>query len=94
MPPWPPSANVWTEADIGICVSGTFAIFERDEKAAIVRRVVVVINAAPSVDVDGAVRRHDELARVPNLVREDGGAEALRQSDASLIGFRASFLLA
>ena len=68
------------EAHIHIGVARAFGVLERDQKPAVMRRVVAVIDAAPSVDIDGAVGRHRELARVTDLVGKDGRAESARQA--------------
>src|SRR5207248_10304237 len=67
--------------------AGALRIFERDEEATRRRGVVVVIDAAPRVHIDGAVRRHDHLPRMPDVVGEYSGAKSLWQRNAG-IGLR------
>src|SRR4029078_13153900 len=66
-------------------------ILQRDEEAVLVRRIVVVVDAAPSVDEHRAVRRHDHLPRVADLVAKDGRAEALGQRETG-VRLRAGFI--
>ena len=66
--------------DVGVAVA--FRVLQRDQKPARRRRIVLVINAAPGVDIDDAVGRRDELAGVADVIGEDRRAEAPRQDDA------------
>src|SRR5512136_1316511 len=85
VPPWPPSA---ADRSAQPGPAGTLRILERDEEAARRRSVVVVIDAAPRVHIDGAVRRHDHLPRMPDVVGEYSSAKSLWHRDAA-IGLRA-----
>ena len=82
-----------TEADIDVSLARAFRVLESDQKAALVRRVVAVIDATPGVDIDGAVGRHRKLAGVTDLVGKDGRAESAgRLSPESLSGHFCSSL--
>ena len=69
--------------DIGVPV--VMRVLECDQEAAGRRRVVLVVPAAPGVDVEHTVGRDDHLPRVAELVGEHGGAEPGRQGDAGII---------
>ena len=73
-----------TEADIDVSLARAFRIFESDQEAALVRRVVAVIDAAPGVDIDGAVGRHRKLAGVTDLVGKDCRAESTRKAQSGI----------
>jgi hypothetical protein len=75
-----------TEAadDVGLAVA--LRVPERDDEAAGRQHLVRVVAAAPRVDVDGAVRRHGEMAGVAEMIREHGGAEAGWQRQAGVAG--------
>ena len=72
--------NSRTKSDVHIGVACAFCVLQSDQESAGGRRVVAVIHATPSVDVNGAVGRYGELARVTNLVRKDRRAESGRQT--------------
>jgi hypothetical protein len=56
--------NGLAEADFYVGISVAFGVLERDEKAAGRRRIILVIDAAPGIDVDGAIRRNGEMPSV------------------------------
>ena len=62
-----------------------FAILQRHQKTAGRRLVVAIIAAAPGVDVEHAVRRKHHVTGVPEIVGENGRAEALGKRDAAVI---------
>ena len=62
-----------------------FAILQRHQKTAGRRLVVAIIAAAPSVDVEHTVRRKHHVTGVPEIVGENGCAEASGKRDASVI---------
>ena len=68
---------------IGMAVA--FAILQRHQKATSRRLVVAIIAAAPGVDVEHAVRRKHHVTGVPEIVGENGRAEALGKRDAAVI---------
>ena len=82
-----------TEADVDVSLARAFRILERDQKTALVRGVVVVIDAAPGVDIDSAVRRHRKLAGVTDLVGKDCRAESAGKAQSG-IALRAFLLCA
>ena len=73
-----------TEADIHVRMARALCVLKRDQKSAFRRRVVVVIDAAPGVDIDGAVGRHHELTGMTDLVGKDGRAESIRQTHSGI----------
>ena len=74
-------------AEAGDHIGFAVALFvlQGDEEAAGRRRVIAVIAPAPGVDVDDAVRRDDEMARMADLVGENRRAEAGRQREAGVV---------
>ena len=74
-----PEARLLVRPAVGIVV------LQRDEKAARMHLLVLVVGAAPCVDIERSVRPHDHLAGVADIVGEDGGAEALRQGEAAVV---------
>ena len=60
-------------------------ILERNKKAAGRRLVVLIIAAAPGVEVEHAVRAEYHLASMAEIVGENRGAKAGRQRDAAVI---------
>ncbi len=69
---------------IGVAVA--LGVFERHQEAAGRRLVVMIIAAAPGVDVERAVGTEHHLAGVAEIVGENGCAEAGRQGDAASVG--------
>ena len=69
---------------VHIGIARCLGVLERDEKATLMWRVVVVIDATPGVDIDGAVGRHRKLPCVPDLVGKDGRAETVRQAQSRI----------
>ena len=78
------------KADVHVGLACAFRVLERDQESARRRRVVAVIDAAPGVDVNGAVGRHGELTCVTNLVGKDRRAESVRQTQI-LVGVSGHF---
>jgi hypothetical protein len=68
-------------------VGAAFAVivFERDEEAAGRRPVILIVAAAPGVDVKHAVRIERHLPGVAEIVGEHGGAEIGRQRNAAIV---------
>ena len=69
--------------DIGPAVAG--GVLQGHQEATGRRRVVVVIAAAPGVDVDHAVRGDDEVPGVADVVGEHRGTEAGGQRDPTVV---------
>src|SRR5262245_22487488 len=69
--------------DVGFAPSGF--VLQRDQKSAFIRGVVAVVEAAPGVDVQHAIRRHGNVSCVAEAVREDAGAEAGRELQAAVV---------
>src|SRR5580700_192968 len=65
--------------------SQTGCVLQRDKEAAIVRRLVAVIVARPSVHVDHAIRRNNHVACVANAIGEYRAAEAAWQHQTSIV---------
>jgi hypothetical protein len=63
--------NCRAEALDDVGASRSIRVFERHEEAVRRNTVIVVIDAAPRIHVDGAVFRHDKLAGVTEFVGED-----------------------
>ncbi len=80
------------EARNHFCLAVAVAVLQGDEEASGRGRVVAVIAAAPCIDVDHAVRRHDHMTRMSDIVGEHAGAEALRQHDPACIAFAPGWL--
>ena len=72
------------EAHIHIRMTRAFGVLESNQKPAVMRLVVAVIDAAPSVHIDGAVWCHGELAGVADLVGKDGRAKPARQANSRI----------
>ena len=68
---------------IGAAVA--LAVLERDQKAAGRRRVVMIVAAAPGVDIEHAVRRDDHVADMADIVGEDRRAEARGKREAGIV---------
>ena len=73
------------EALDDVCVARPLAVLQREEEATCRRLVVIVIHAAPGVDVEHAVRRDDHLARVAELVGKYRRAPSGREFQAAVI---------
>src|SRR6476659_9174001 len=85
--------NGRTKSVVHIGVACAFRVLQRDQKSAGGRPVVAEIDAAPSVDVDGAVRRDYKLTRVTDLVGKNCCAESSRKAYSG-IAFGAFLLFA
>ena len=81
------------EAGDHVGMSVALGVPERDQKTARRRFIVLIIDAAPGVDVDGAVRRDGEMAGMAEIVGEDRRAEAGGQGNAATIARAAPRLL-
>ena len=89
----PPSCDALAEPGDHIGMSVAPGVPKRDQKTARRRFVVVKIDTAPGVDIDGAVGRDGELAGMAEIVGEDGGAETGGQGNAATIARAAPRLL-
>src|SRR6476620_403069 len=91
--PVPPGAlrNGRTKSDVHIGVACAFRVLQRNQESAGGRRVIAVIEAAPSVDINGAVGRDGELTRVANFVSKDRRTESVGQTKF-LVGVSAAIL--
>ena len=87
MPVPPAFAVLLGRAEANLLVGGAVVVvvLQRDEEAAGMDRVGLVVPAAPRVEVERPVGGDDHLARVADMVGEDGGAEALRQGDPGIV---------
>ncbi len=86
-----PAFNRAAEARNPIRVPAALRVAQRNQEASR-RPVEAVIASAPGVDVYSAIRGHRYMARVADLVREDGGAEARRERDAAITGIAGRLL--
>ena len=68
---------------VGMPAAGRVA--QRDQEAVGARRLVGVIVARPGVDVDDAIVRNGEVARMSELVRKHRCAEARWQLEAAVV---------
>ena len=57
----------------------------RDQEPALGNRVEVVIPPAPGIRVDDAVGSHGKMARMAQMIGEDGSVEIGRQREAAVI---------
>jgi hypothetical protein len=71
----------FTKTDDQVGMAAAFGVLERDEKAARRRRIILVIDAAPGIDVNGAIRRISEMPGMAYVVGEHRRAKAARQGD-------------
>ncbi len=69
-----------------IGAAGALGILERKEESTRRRLVEMVVAAAPGIDVEDAVRCHNHMADMAEIVGENRRAEARREGDAGILG--------
>jgi len=69
--------------DVGVAVA--MRVFQRDDEAARWNGAVIVVDAAPRVDIERSIRRERHLAGMANIVGEDRGAEAVGKSNTGRV---------
>src|SRR5882724_1272703 len=65
--------------------TGARSVLQGDQESARMRRVVAVIATRPCIDVNGAVRRNNQVACMTDAISEYGGAKSVRQLQAAVI---------
>ena len=75
---------------VGSAVAGV--VLERNKKAAGRRLVILIIAAAPGVEVEHAVRAEYHLASMAEIVGKNRGAKAGRQRDPAVIAGAGAFV--
>src|SRR5262245_24806950 len=72
------------ESLVHVGLTGALCVLQRDQEAGLMRRIIVIVDAAPGIHIDGAVRRYRKLPRMPNIVGKNRRAESVGQAQPGI----------